>query len=90
MKSFNYKNIATDFLMLTSKGDSVTAFRKYSSPGFKHHNVYFKGDARTLMTAMEENAKKNPGVDRYSHNHQGQPNLKYLLYRMKNSMAFLN
>jgi len=60
MKPFTYKEIARDFLMLTSGGDAAVAFRKYAGPGFKHHNIYFKGDAQTLMTAMEENAKINP------------------------------
>jgi predicted SnoaL-like aldol condensation-catalyzing enzyme len=56
----DYKQMATDFLMLASKGDSREAFNKYVGKNFKHHNVYFKGDAESLMTAMEENAKKNP------------------------------
>jgi predicted SnoaL-like aldol condensation-catalyzing enzyme len=60
MQHFNYKEIANDFLNLSSKGNSGEAFRKYVGPGFKHHNVNFHGDAQTLMTAMEENAKNNP------------------------------
>jgi len=54
------KQIAQDFLLRTSKGNSREAFRQYVGENFKHHNVYFKGDANTLMTAMEENAKKMP------------------------------
>src|SRR5688572_9503701 len=60
MSANDYKQMATNFLMLGSKGDSRDAFSKYVSKDFKHHNVYFKSDAGSLMTAMEENAKKNP------------------------------
>jgi predicted SnoaL-like aldol condensation-catalyzing enzyme len=54
------KEIARDFLQL-AKGHSRKAFELYAGSGFKHHNVYFKGDGETLMIAMEESAKKNPG-----------------------------
>lgn len=54
------KQIAQDFLQLASKGQSGKAFELYVSDNFKHHNVWFKGDRHTLMTAMEENGKKNP------------------------------
>ena len=61
MSTNDYKQIATDFLMLASKGNSIEAFSKYVDKNFKHHNIYFKGDGESLMIAMEENAKKNPG-----------------------------
>lgn len=54
------KEIAKDFLTLASSGQSRKAFELYVSDNFKHHNVWFKGDGETLMTAMEENAKKTP------------------------------
>ena len=54
------KEIAKNFLELTSKGDSKRAFDLYASDGFKHHNAWFKGDSHSLMTAMEENAKNYP------------------------------
>jgi predicted SnoaL-like aldol condensation-catalyzing enzyme len=60
MESKTYKEIATDFLTLCAKGESRKAFSKYASLSFKHHNIHFKGDAQTLMTAMEENAKAYP------------------------------
>jgi len=60
MESKTYKDIAVDFLHSAAKGDAREAFQKYVAPNFKHHNVYFKGDAETLMTAMEENAKQVP------------------------------
>ena len=60
MGTSDYRQIATDFLMLASKGNSKEAFAKYVSKNFKHHNIYFKGDGDSLMIAMEDNAKKNP------------------------------
>jgi len=56
----DYKQIAADFLLLASKGNSKEAFSKYVSKNFKHHNTYFKGDGESLMIAMEDNAMKNP------------------------------
>jgi predicted SnoaL-like aldol condensation-catalyzing enzyme len=54
------KLIFTDFLTLCAKGDSRIAFGKYAGKGFKHHNAWFKGDADTLMMAMEESHQQNP------------------------------
>ncbi|RZJ55028.1 MAG: nuclear transport factor 2 family protein [Flavobacterium sp.] len=54
------KYIAKDFLKLAAKGHSHEAFRLYVGKNFKHHNVYFKGDANTLMLAMDEAARINP------------------------------
>ncbi|OFZ28279.1 MAG: polyketide cyclase [Bacteroidetes bacterium RIFCSPHIGHO2_02_FULL_44_7] len=54
------KEIALHFLKLCSEGKSREAFALYVGPGFKHHNIYFKGDAESLMIAMEENAQKTP------------------------------
>ncbi len=56
-----YKEIAREFLQMSSRGESRQAFNRYVAETFKHHNAYFKGDAITLMTAMEENARKTPG-----------------------------
>jgi predicted SnoaL-like aldol condensation-catalyzing enzyme len=56
----NIKEIALDFLNLAAKGQSREAFKLYVGQGFKHHNVYFKGDGDTLMNAMEEAAINNP------------------------------
>lgn len=58
--SLNNKERAMDFLRLASSGQVRQAYQKYVGPGFRHHNPYFKGDAESLMTAMEENALKNP------------------------------
>lgn len=54
------KEMAQHFLKLASEGKSREAFKLYVGKDFKHHNVYFKGDANTLMIAIEEDAKMNP------------------------------
>ncbi|WP_316633389.1 nuclear transport factor 2 family protein [uncultured Flavobacterium sp.] len=54
------KYIAKEFLKLAAKGHSHEAFRLYVGTNFKHHNAYFKGDAQTLMLAMDESSRKNP------------------------------
>jgi predicted SnoaL-like aldol condensation-catalyzing enzyme len=60
MESKNNMEIAVDFLNLSSMGQSREAFGKYVATDFKHHNVYYKGDAESLILAMEENAGKTP------------------------------
>lgn len=54
------KETAQHFLKLAAAGKSREAFKLYVGKDFKHHNVYFKGDANTLMLAIEEDAKMNP------------------------------
>ena len=54
------KEIAQNFLKLAATGHPHEAFRLYVGNNFKHHNVHFKGDADTLMLAMEESSRKNP------------------------------
>ena len=60
MKTKSKKETAEDFLKLSAKGLSREAFALYIGENFKHHNVFFKGDAASLMIAMEENANKFP------------------------------
>lgn len=54
------KEVAKEFLTLCAQGRSREAFGLYAGRAFKHHNAFFKGDAESLMSAMEENAKQNP------------------------------
>jgi hypothetical protein len=54
------KKIAAEFLTLYTMGKSCEVFGLHSDKNFKHHKAYFKGNANTLMLAMEENAKQNP------------------------------
>lgn len=55
------KTSAIEFLRLASSGKVAEAYRTYVGQGFRHHNPYFRGDAASLMAAMEENASQNPG-----------------------------
>ena len=54
------KEAAVDFLRLAASANVREAYQKYAAPNFRHHNAYFKGDAESLMLAMEENAKEHP------------------------------
>jgi predicted SnoaL-like aldol condensation-catalyzing enzyme len=55
-----HKDAAISFLQLVASGKGREAYQKYVGPNFRHHNPFFRGDAQSLMTAMEENAAKNP------------------------------
>jgi predicted SnoaL-like aldol condensation-catalyzing enzyme len=56
----NRKEAAMEFLRAAASGNVREAYRKHVAANFRHHNVYFPGDAESLMAAMEENAAKNP------------------------------
>jgi len=55
-----HKDAAMDFLRLVASGKVRAAYEKHVAAGFRHHNPFFKGDAASLMAAMQENAAKNP------------------------------
>jgi predicted SnoaL-like aldol condensation-catalyzing enzyme len=54
------KERAVSFLQQVASGNVREAFESHASSGFYHHNPYFRGDAASLMKAMEENASENP------------------------------
>ena len=56
----NIKTTALHFLELTAVGKVTEAFDLYVSPGFRHHNLSFKGDAASLKSAMLESAAYLP------------------------------
>lgn len=56
----NHKEVAMEFLRLAASGNVREAYRSYIGPEFRLHNPFFRGDAESLMVAMEENAAKNP------------------------------
>lgn len=58
--NLSIKENAVSFLQLASSGKVRKAYKRYISPNFRHHNPYFRGDAESLMLAMEENAAKTP------------------------------
>ena len=55
-----HKQDAVEFLQLASRGRVQEAFDRYVTSDFRHHNPYFRGDARSLATAMAQNAAENP------------------------------
>jgi predicted SnoaL-like aldol condensation-catalyzing enzyme len=54
------KEKAVSFLQFVASGKVREAYQTYIGPDFRHHNPYFRGDAESLMIAMEENAALNP------------------------------
>lgn len=55
-----YKEAAISFLELVASGKIREAFERHIALDFRHHNPYFRGDAESLMLAMEENAVQSP------------------------------
>lgn len=60
MESTTLKEIAISFLQLVASGKIREAYDRFVGENFLHHNPYFKGDAESLIVAMEENAKISP------------------------------
>jgi predicted SnoaL-like aldol condensation-catalyzing enzyme len=54
------KDIALSFLNLVTSGKIKEAYELHVAPGFRHHNPYFKGDAKSLQIGMEENESRFP------------------------------
>lgn len=59
MGNQSLKEAAVEFLTLAATGKVRDAYERHVGPGFRHHNPYFRGDADSLMKAMEENAAQN-------------------------------
>jgi predicted SnoaL-like aldol condensation-catalyzing enzyme len=58
--SQSHKAAAIEFLKLCASGKVREAYSRHVGPGFRHHNPWFRGDAESLMIAMEKNAVENP------------------------------
>ena len=54
------KDAVVDFLRAAAAGHARDAFAKHAAPGFRHHNPFFRGDAKSLWEAMDDNAAKFP------------------------------
>jgi predicted SnoaL-like aldol condensation-catalyzing enzyme len=55
------RSIAVDFLNQAARGNAREAMDDHASPDFVHHNPYFASDAHSLASAMDDNARANPG-----------------------------
>lgn len=58
--AISHKEAASEFLRQAATGDVQRAFDAYVDTGFRHHNPYFRGDAKSLAAAMQENAAEHP------------------------------
>jgi predicted SnoaL-like aldol condensation-catalyzing enzyme len=56
------KDSAENFLKLIVNDEIDSAYQKYVSSNFRHHNPYFKGDAESLKAAMKDVAKETPNM----------------------------
>ena len=56
----SYKDAAIECLTLAASGSVREAYEHHVGPGFRHHNPHFRGDADSLMEAMEHNAVQSP------------------------------
>lgn len=54
------KRVAVEFLKAAASGRARQAGAEYCDRAFRHHNVYFPGDADSLLAAMDDNARQNP------------------------------
>lgn len=54
------KEISTEFLTKCASGNPKEAFKLYVGENFKHHNPYFKGDAESLESAMQQSSRESP------------------------------
>jgi predicted SnoaL-like aldol condensation-catalyzing enzyme len=57
------KESAVSFLKLAGTGRTDEAYAKFISPGFVHHNQYFKGDRGSLKAAMDQAHATSPNRD---------------------------
>ena len=57
----SHKQAALEFLKAAAAGKAREAGARYVAPDFKHHNPFFRGDATSLLDAMDQNARENPG-----------------------------
>lgn len=60
MATQSHKDAAIEFLTLVASGSVREAYQRHVGQGFRHHNPFFRGDAASLMVAMEQNAAENP------------------------------
>lgn len=60
MRQQSLKDAAIEFMTLVASGKVQEGYERHISQNFLHHNPYFRGDAQSLQTAMEEDAVQNP------------------------------
>src|SRR5436190_17630998 len=63
MKQESRKDAAIEFLRLAASGKVQEAYERHITQSVRHHNPHFHGDARSLQTAMADNAARNPNKE---------------------------
>jgi len=56
----SHKTAAESFLKLACS-DVQRAYSEFAGANFRHHNVWFPGNADALKKGMEDNLRQNPG-----------------------------
>lgn len=67
MSTGSHKQAALEFLQMIVAGQIREAYKRHVAPGFRHHNVWFAGDADSLMRGMEENHARYPSKQMQVH-----------------------
>lgn len=57
----SHKDAAIEFLRLVVSGDVQGAYDRHVGSGFRHHNPFFPGDAKSLQEGMAADEVQNPG-----------------------------
>ena len=61
-KKADRKQAVISFLKLASSARVDEAYANHTSPNFRHHNPYFRGDAESLKAGMAEAHAKFPNT----------------------------
>lgn len=61
-RAFDKRETALTFLKLAASGKVTEAFERYLTRDFRHHNPYFRGDAKSLKAGMMEAHRKFPNT----------------------------
>lgn len=58
----NRKELVAKLLESCARGNPDALFMEHMSSDCKHHNIFFKGDIKSLVSAIKENAKAMPHI----------------------------
>ena len=54
------RKASAELFLKLACSDVARAYTELTTPGFRHHNVWFPPDAESLKRAMQENLQKHP------------------------------
>lgn len=58
----NRKKLISDMLNDAAKGRDMTLWLDHCSEDFRHHNIHFKGDLKSLVNTIIENGGQFPNI----------------------------